>query len=203
MKLKLWLSLGLLTVLLAIGTALVLMFIQAQTPSSVMVSPLPPVGGTQSAQQAYTALQEWLKSWDAQAQLISVSASLIKNESVGVGWSFQVYSKSKGKLAMVLVETERVWVLREKSIHYPQRNINTQTWAVDSDQFLARWWEQRGKAIWQRPNVQSMHLNLRKEKGGPTVWQISVLTDQGDLAEYWGIRADTGEVLYEGRSDSR
>ena len=198
MKLKLWLLLGLLTVLLAIGTALVLMFVQAQNPSYAAMPAFPAIGGTQSAQQAYTALQQWAKGWAADVQLVSISASLVKSERASLGWSFQVYSKSKGKLAVVLVEPERVWVLREKSIRYQQRSIDAQAWPIDSPQFLARWWEQRGEMIWQQRRAQSMHLNLRYEKGGSTVWQISVLDAQGNLIEYWGIRADTGEVLYEG-----
>jgi len=199
MKLKLWLLLGLLTVLLAVGTALGLMFVQSQNPASALVA-VPPVGGTQSARQAYASVQQWAKGWAQDVQLVSISASLVKSEGVGIGWSFQVYSKTKGKVAVVLVEPERVWVLREKSIRYPQRSIEAQSWAIDSTQFLARWWAARGETIWQRRNAQSMHLNLRNEKGGPTVWQISILDAQGNLIEYWGIHAHNGEVLYEGVS---
>ena len=198
MKFKLWLLLGLLTVLLAIGTALVLMFVQAQHPSYAAMPAFPAIGGTQSAQQAYTALRQWAKDWAADVQLVSISASLVKPERAGLGWSFQVYSKSKGKLAVVLVEPERIWVLREKSMRYQQRSIDDQSWSIDSPQFLARWWERRGEAIWQQRRAQSVHLSLRSERGGGTMWQISVLDAQGNLIEYWGIRADTGEVLYEG-----
>ncbi|HNT76211.1 MAG TPA: hypothetical protein PKH77_14440 [Anaerolineae bacterium] len=198
MKFKVWLGLGALTILLALGTALVLIFIQSQAASPMTTQALPQVGGAQTARQAYALLlQQWAPGWAADTQLVSVSASLLKAEGQSLGWSFQVYSPSRQKLAVVLVSPDRVWVLREKSIPYSQRTITDSAWRLDSEALLAQWWERSGVMLWSQPQVDSLYVHLRSEKDGALVWQISMLDKNGDLIGYWGMSAADGAVLYE------
>lgn len=197
MKFKVWLGLGALTVLLALATATILILIQSQAASPGAAAQ-PPVGGGQTAQQAYELLQSWTPGWAADAQLVTASASLLKKEGVGGGWSFQVYSPTRQRLAVVLVTPDKVWVLREKTLLYPQRPVVRADWKLDSDVFLAKWWQERGAALWARPKVDSLYVHLRNEKEGALVWQLSVLDVEGELVEYWGMSATSGAVLYEG-----
>lgn len=196
MKFKVWLGLGVLTILLALATALILMFVRSQAASPPAMD-LPQVGGSQTARQAYELLQQWSPGWAADVQLISVSASLLKTEGQGFGWSFQVYSPARQRLAVVLVTPDKVWVLREKSLPYLQRPIAQSDWKFDSDEFLAKWWQEGGATLWMQPRVESLYVHLRNEKGGALVWQLSVLDADGELVGYWGISAADGAVLYE------
>ncbi len=196
MKFKVWLGLGTLTILLALATALILMFVRSQAASPPTQN-LPQVGGTQTARQAYQVLQQWMPGWASDAQLISVSASLLKTEAQGFGWSFQVYSPARQQLAVVLVTPDKVWVLREKSLPYAQRLIVQSDWKFDSDGLLSQWWQQAGAALWTRPEVASLYIHLRSERNGVLVWQISLLDVEGELVGYWGISAADGAVLYE------
>ena len=195
MKRKLWLYLTLLTVLLAVGTALLLGIAQSGAGTQPIYKSLPKPGGAQTAQQAYVALESWAKTWSADAQVIAVSASLLKSEGQGQWWSFQLYSPSKRRVAMVLVQPSKIWMLREQTISYPQKDIPSQQWVLDSDAFLSKWWEERGSVIWQQSRAQSMHVHLGLQKNGVLVWQLSLMDMKGDLIDYWMIKADDGEVL--------
>jgi hypothetical protein len=197
MKFKVWLGLGALTILLALATALILMFVRSQAaPSST--TGLPEVGGAQTAQQAYQVLQQWAPGWADDVQLISVAASMLKTEGQGLGWSFQVYSPTRQRLAVVLVTPDKVWVLREKTLPYPQRPIAQPDWKFDSDAALAKWWQEGGAALWTQRGVESLYVHLRNEKNGVLVWQLNLLDKDGELVGYWGISAADGAVLYEG-----
>ncbi len=182
--------------MLALGTAFVIGLAQAgPSASSPRATQLPQVGGTQTARQAYAALQPWMSGWAGDAQLVSVYASLLKSEVLGMGWSFQVYSPSRQQLAVVLVSPEKIWVLRDQPIVYPQQSLNLQLWSLDSDEVLASWWPQYGAALWGGSKAQSLHIHLGTTKEGVLVWQISLLDAAGDLLDYGVLRADNGELI--------
>jgi hypothetical protein len=130
----------------------------------------------------------------------AVSASLLKSEGQGQWWSFQLYSKARLRLAMVLIQPNQVWLLRETRSAYAQRTIVPSAWQLDSNEFLSEWWSQRGSALWKTSAAQSMHVHLGTQKDGVLVWQISLMNADGDLTEYWVVRADNGEVISSGVS---
>ncbi len=182
--------------MLALVTAFLIGLAQAgPSASSPTAKTLLQPGGTQTARQAYTALQSWMGGWADDAQLVSVYASLLKSEGQGMGWSFQVYSPSRQRLAVVLVSAEKIWVLRDQPIVYPQQSLALQSWTLDSDDALENWWLEYGAPLWSGDKAQSLHLHLGNTKEGVLVWQISLLDAAGDLLDYTILRADNGELI--------
>lgn len=195
MRVKLWLLLGGLTVLLALVTAFLIGLAQGGPGNASLAGQLPQPGGTQTAQQAYEALQSWMTGWAGDAQLVSVYASLLKTEAQGMGWSYQIYSPSRQRLAVVLVSSEKIWVLRDQPIVYPQQSLNLQLWNLDSDEALEAWWPEYGAMLWVGSKAQSLHIHLGTTQEGMLVWQISLLDVEGNLLNYTVLRADNGEWL--------
>lgn len=200
MKFKVWALLFLLTILLALGTALLIGITQSGAGAQPAQTALPKPGGVMTAKQAYETLQEWSKTWAPDAEVSAISASLLKSEGEGQWWSFQVYSKLQQRLGMVLIQPNQVWLLREAKAVYPQKIIDQQAWKLDSDDFLSEWWSQRGSTLWKTSDAQSMHVHLGTQKDNTLIWQISLMNTSGDLIEYWVVSADTGEVLSSGVS---
>ncbi len=192
------LYLGLGTILLGIATALVISFNAAQRPPTVVAGTFPQAGGGRTARQAYTALQPWAKQWADDTQVVALSTSLFKSEGSNLGWSCQVYSRQQHKIAVVLIQGDQVWVLREQPALYQQHPIEPSAWKIDSNELLSRWWEQRGHNIWPRPGEKSMYLHLGVTKRGDLTWQLNILNANGDLIDSWSVRADTGEILSHG-----
>jgi hypothetical protein len=180
MKFKVWLGLGTLTILLALATALILMFVRSQAASPPTQN-LPQVGGTQTARQAYQVLQQWMPGWASDAQLISVSASLLKTEAQGFGWSFQVYSPARQQLAVVLVTPDKVWVLREKSLPYAQRLIVQSDWKFDSDGLLSQCGSRLAPRSGRAAGSGKSLIPLRSERNGVWSGRISLLDVEGEL----------------------
>ncbi len=194
MRGKLWL-LGLATILVAIVTVLLLGMLQESTTATPMpAAPLPKPGGEMTARQAYQALQSWLETWSDDAQLVSVAATYLKPEGQGQGWSFQVYSPSRRKLAVVFVAPDRVWVVREQQALYAQTAISLDEWTLDSNEFLSQWWQQQGHLSWKNSRAHSMHLRLNPVDG-ELLWMVTVLSEDVQLVEAWQMNATTGEVV--------
>ena len=194
MRRKFWL-LGLATVLLAIATALFISFIRPGTSTTTMYGPPPELGGGKSAREAYQALQPWAQQWASDTQFVAISTSRLKSETESSGWSFQAYSAAQEKLAIVLVQPDKVWVLREKNALYKQRTIDIEAWQVDSEQVLNRWWRTRGASLWAYNVAHSLYIHLGERENGELVWQINVLSTEGELLESWEVSAQTGEAL--------
>ncbi|MBN2007344.1 MAG: hypothetical protein JXA21_28610 [Anaerolineae bacterium] len=183
------------TILLALGTAFLIGLAQAGPNTSSPKANLPQPGGTQTARQAYEALQSWMVQWAGDAQLVSAYASLLKKETEGMGWSFQVYSPARQRLAVVLVSTEKIWVLRDQPVVYPQRALDLPLWSLDSDDVLEKWWPQYGAGLWASSKTQNLNMHLGTTQEGILVWEISLLNVEGDLLDYAILRADNGEML--------
>jgi hypothetical protein len=193
-------------ILLAVMIALGVVVFQSYTPMGRANSPSsPPAVGGQSARQAHAALRTWATNWAADAGIVAVSASLsastvdVAKES---GWTFQVYSPQRRRLAIAVVRGNEVLVLREQAALYKQRTLDLESWEVDSDVLLSHWWnELDGQAVWAVPRARTLSLRLG-HKGQPdtesshlVAWQLSVISDQGDLMAFWEARADTGETM--------
>ena len=194
MKRRFWL-LGLGTVLLALATALFISFVRPDTTITSMYGPPPELGAGKSAREAYQALQPWMQQWAPDTQLVAISASRLKTEAESGGWSFQAYSAAQGKLAIVLVQPDKIWVLREKNALYKQSTIDVDAWQMDSEQVLNRWWKTRGASLWAYNVAHSLYMHLGERQDGALVWQINVLSTEGELLESWDVDAQTGEAL--------
>lgn len=197
MRRKFWL-LGLGTVLLAIVTALFISFVQPSPSATTMYGSPPELGGSNTAREAYRALQPWAQQWAPDTQFVAISASRLKTEEQGSGWSFQAYSAAQNKLAIVLVQPDKIWVLREKNALYQQRTIDIDAWLVDSEHILRQWWETRGASLWAYNVAHSLYIHLGERQDGKLVWQINVLSTGGELLESWDVDARTGDALLGG-----
>jgi len=192
MKNKIWL-LGLAMILLAIVAALAL-GLAKQSNGPVNPGKPPALGGTQTAQQAYAALQRWASKWANDTRTIAVSGSLSR-DGLGSGWTFQVYSPKTKKLAIVMVKEDEVTVVREQRALYPQQTMSIDAWKLDSEALLAHWWQERGYVTWANPDAHTVYLNLSAREQGLLSWKLSVINPEGDLLEFWEARADTGETI--------
>ncbi len=208
MRSKLWLV-GLGMILVAVLIALGVAMFQSYAPIGRANSPsLPPTVGGQSAQRAYAALQTWTSDWAPDAEVVAVSASL-SSSAVDVakesGWTFQVYSPKSRRLAIAVVRGNEVLVLREQAALYRQQTLDLAGWEVDSDVLVSHWWrEMGGHAVWTMSQARTLSLRLGRpgrtrqtsmDTSPPILWQLSVISDQGDLMAFWEARADTGETI--------
>ncbi|MFP4394363.1 MAG: PepSY domain-containing protein [Anaerolineales bacterium] len=168
--------------------------VQPNATTSIYGTP-PELGDGKTAREAYQALQPWAEQWASDTQFVAVSTSRLKTEAHSGGWSFQAYSAAQNKLAIVLVQPDKIWVLREKNALYQQRPIDIDAWQVDSDQILKRWWETRGASLWAYNIAHSLYMHLGEREDGRLVWQINVLSTGGELLESWEVDARTGDAL--------
>lgn len=187
------LLLSLITIVLAVLTAIVLMVQQSSGASTIPVNRSAPVS-VQSAKRAHERLRGWMDSWAEDAQLVTASLSLVKDEEGVAPWSFLVTSRRKKRIAVVTVVGSELMVLREQHAVYPQAGIDLDSWVLDSDEALGRWWNRGGREAWGKPQTRSLHLRLGAEEG-IVAWRISVLDPYGDPIGFWAMQADSGEPL--------
>jgi hypothetical protein len=108
-------------------------------------------------------------------------------------------------LAIAVVRGNEVLVLREQAALYKQQALDLAGWEVDSDVLVSHWWgEMGGQTVWTMPQARTLSLRLGRlgrarqasmEASPPISWQLSVISDQGDLMAFWEARADTGETI--------
>ncbi len=187
------LFLSLITVVLAVLTAVVLM-VQRGNGASVGSAGRPYPAPALTAKQAYKLLQGWAGDWAADAELVTASLSLVKDEGRDAPWSFLIYSRTKRRIAVVTVAGSELTVLREQRAVYPQVGLDPELWVLDSPAILERWWHQGGDEAWANPETRSLHLRLGTEADA-VVWRVSVLDPYGEPIGFWGVRADSGERL--------
>ena len=129
------LLLSLITIVLAVLTAVVLMVQQGTGASTALVGdPYPTLA--LSARQAYGRLATWADGWAEDAKLVTASLSLVKAEERNAPWSFLVYSRAQKRIAVVILAGSELTVLREQPAVYPQTGIDPERWTLDSDAVL-------------------------------------------------------------------
>jgi hypothetical protein len=189
------LLLSLITIVLAVLTAVVLMVQQGTGASTSRVEKPYPTPAL-SARQAYGRLATWADGWAEDAKLVTASLSLVKAEERNAPWSFLVYSRAQKRIAVVILAGSELTVLREQPAVYPQTGIDPERWTLDSDAVLERWWHRGGNEAWSRSEARSLHLRLGTEADA-VVWRVTVLDSSGEPIGFWGIQADTGASLPE------
>ncbi len=152
----------------------------------------------QSARQSYAQVEKWSTQWAPDAGLVAGSTSVTRQadqQGKAGGWTFQIYSPTTQRLALVLVDHEQVRVLRVIDTLYPQTAFQTNDWKIDSETFMESWWAETGKTIWNVPQAQTLYLHLGIHQRGIPSWQITVMSENGTVLNTWEARADTGEPL--------
>jgi hypothetical protein len=153
---------------------------QLQVPESPPTPP-PPAFLLEDEAQARTvfaiAQQEALR-WQPDAQFSSAG---ITWDDLGPGgvlkrdrWTFQFYSPSQGRMAIIRVMDGQAERLRTALT--PQRlpALPLDQWQVDSSQALQIWWARGGGDFVQRHARVSISLKLRMEPGGTRpIWVVT------------------------------
>lgn len=195
MRKRIWL-IGLLLLLLALATALILGALQPR--GTTIITDISQPGGAASAHQAYKVLQVWAAGWAPDTALVAATATLQKGLESD-GWTFQVYSAQAQRLAVVLVRGQEVTVVREQAALFTPRTLDVAAWPLDSPAIFGRWWEESGRALWRLPEAQLLTLHLKAREDGLVSWRINVLNARGDLLTFAELRADTGEPVLNGQ----
>jgi hypothetical protein len=187
------LLLSLITVVLAVLTAVVLMVQQGNGASAVWVKAPYPTPAL-NAKQAYEHVATWMDTWAEDGELVTASLSLVKDEERNAPWSFLIYSRKRKRVAVVTLMGSELTVLREQPAVYPQTGVDPEQWVLDSDAVLELWWQRGGNVAWTQSEARSLHLRLGTE-AGTAVWRISVLDPYGESLGFWGMQADSGQPL--------
>jgi hypothetical protein len=192
------LGLGLLStaLLIALGLSWLRASTEGETLQGAPQGRLPePFASLPSARQAYSTLEKWASSWATDASLVALSCTVQREAQQPANWSFQVYSPSRQQIANVLVEGQQVWVLRELSALYPQTPFPMALWTTDSTVILENWWTGRGQALWGNPQAQTLSLHLGLRPDGLLTWQVTLLSQEGQVIDFQAWRADTAAQL--------
>lgn len=157
---------------------------------------MPEVAGGQTAQQARSAVETWLADWHTDGGIVSCATTYQRGESnAEAGWQVQVYAPSKGRIAMLRVRGQEIWVLREISAPYAQAMLPESAWHLNSDEVINRWWQHEGQTVWSRRESEALHLRLALNKAGVPTWQVTVTQRDSMGLTFWDIAADSGDIL--------
>jgi len=165
--------------------------IRGRTPSTRM----PDVDRGVSARQAHARVVAWAQEWLPDATVVRINTTHHRVPQADGGWTFQVYSAERAALAAVRVQDQEVSVLRETAALYPQHELPADDWRLDSSEAIQLWWENGGKAAWERTDAEAVSLRLGLNDAGTLTWQITVTWTQSDRLGFWEIDAGSGEVI--------
>ena len=190
-------------VALALAVALVLTALILQEPQAgtagggAQPPPADLVEGT-SARQAFAAALEVAQGWQSDARPATVSGHwrpLRGGWSGRVVWSFQFYSPSTRRLAVVIVEGGRASLLREARTPYTVPTFDPADWRVDSPAAVESWWEAGGDRFFSLRREVDLVAQLRAAEGGTLRWTVTGVA--GD--QVWTVVLDgvTGERVQE------
>lgn len=165
--------------------------------------PTPAVGQDDdalSARQALAPAAEWAAQWKEDARLAVVSSrrSAVGKQLGGeIEWTFQFFSPSTQRLALVTVTGETAQPVRESLSPYSVATFSVEDWRVDSDQALQAWWNQGGGSmVARRPDTDlAMQLRVSGEQGDAPVWTVVGTIEGTEVAFAVLVNATTGEPV--------
>jgi hypothetical protein len=159
-----------------------------------------PIGSGGTARQALAPAAELAAQWQADAGLAIVSgqwsAAGVRPEG-DVEWSFQFFSPSTQRLALIVVDNGEARVLREGLSPYVVPTFPAEEWHVDSDQARQTWWDRGGGSmVAQRPDADLlMQLRVPGDEGEHPVWSVAGLVAGADSAFTVVVDASDGALL--------
>lgn len=186
---------------LAFITALgltVLIFRQSETTAS-NTAPLPSgLGAGQTARQAYPQAKEVAEGWqpDCQPALASTQWSLQEGHwPARVVWTFQFYSPSTQRLAVVAVDESGARLLRETLSPYRTPTFTDAEWQVDSPVAVEAWWNEDGATLVSLHSESQVEVmaQLRAEEGGHPIWTVTGVT--ASQVRTVSVDGKTGDLL--------
>lgn len=186
---------------LAFVTALgltVLIFRQSERTVS-SAAPLPSgLGGGRSARQAYPQALEVAQGWqpDSKPALVSTQWRLREGRwPVRVVWTFQFYSPSTQRLAVVAVDESGARMLRETLSPYRVPTFADADWQVDSPAAVEAWWNGDGATLVSLHSESDVEVTaqLRANEGGNPIWTVTGIT--ASQVRTVSLDGKTGELL--------
>jgi hypothetical protein len=159
-----------------------------------------PAGSGGSARQAFAPAAALAAQWQEDARLAIVSgqwSAMGARPESDVQWSFQFFSPSTQRLALIVVDSGTARVLREGLSPYVVPTFPLEEWRVDSDQARQTWWDRGGGSmVAQRPDADLlMQLRVPAEEGEHPVWSVAGLVAGTDSAFTVAVDATDGVSL--------
>ncbi|MCP4540995.1 MAG: hypothetical protein GY832_27990 [Chloroflexi bacterium] len=187
-------ALGIVWLILALGRPSPLF--QGEQPGGVTL----PVSLAESvtARSAYPFAVSVAQSWQPDGQLAIVSAHWRPNRGrwpTDVVWLFQFYSPSARRLAVVVVDGARAWLLQEMSSPYVVPTFSEDEWQVDSTAALDTWWNTSGASFKSVYSEIDVAAQLRVMDGGNDRLAWSITGIAGDRVKKSIIDGATGELV--------
>lgn len=184
---------------LILFTAMGLLIYGQLTESASSAPSSAPVGGMGSARQAFAPAARLAAQWQRDGRLAVVSSqwSAVGLPSSGnVLWTFQFFSPSTQRLALVVVEDGVARMLREGLSPYVLPTFSPEDWRVDSGQAWQTWWDRGGRHLMTRGVGVDVVMQLRASgKGDHPLWSVTGLIAGTDSAFTLVVDASDGTVL--------
>jgi hypothetical protein len=153
-----------------------------------------------TAKGVYAVAMEEARSWQPDGQLAVVVAHWRTRERqwpASVSWTFQFYSPSTRRLAVIVVDKGRARLLQESPTPYSVSTIDQEQWKVDSLAALNTWWNAGGGTFVSLNPELDLTAQLRPvqdtQAGDRLVW--SVVGFVGSQVKRLTIDGTTGEPV--------
>lgn len=155
-----------------------------------------------TARGLYPAAEGLARAWQADAQLVSLTATWRGTAVNLVGqpteWGFRFYSPSWRHYYLVTVtpDGQAQGIEHARQVDLPPPVLPAEAWSVDSVEALATWLDYGGGAmLGAKPGIEvSAQLNVPAEEAEPTWAVVGFDTASNDFLTVM-IHADSGEVL--------
>lgn len=138
-----------------------------------------------SARGYYPRADQAARTWQADAQLVSATATWgfaeIDDLSQPVDWTYQFYSPETQQLYVVNVSESRATPLVGSLSPYKLPTIAPGRWRADSYEALSAWLNEGGAAFLNNHSVVDVNARIRQVEDGRVEWSVvGVARDQDD-----------------------
>jgi hypothetical protein len=178
-RIRRFLAAGAILISLAMVGAVAYSWLVGTTKPSQAEALAPGLAGSETrALRALAPATHLATQWQADARLSGVSGQQLEiNQPAekGIVWTFQFFSPSTQRLAIVAVEDGTARMVRPPALSpYSVPVFPDETWQVDSDTALLEWWNRGGRNMVNKyPRVDLMvQLRLSQESDRPT-WMVA------------------------------
>lgn len=151
-----------------------------------------------SARKAYQLAAREALAWQPDARPAIVSAHWRPRQggwSSNVVWTFQFYSASTRRLAVMVVDGSQTQLLQDVRSPYALPTFEDEDWQIDSREAVQTWWNNGGGAFHTTHSDVNLIAQLRvlEEADGRLVWRVTGVA--GAQVRQVDVDGATGEQL--------
>lgn len=190
---------------LVIGGTLLLLWLQPD-PTAIPSGPVPPAPtaafGGETAMRAYAAAQQAVAPWQADAQLVSATATWPRGtqpDALRPGrstWGFTFYSPSAGATAVVAVVDGAAQLVESGPAVLDAPLLNVTGWQVDSDTALDQFLAAGGTEFLQQNGITTVTLTLDlQDVDGRVAWIAAAVGSGNGRGFTTRIDATSSDIL--------